>query len=44
MFVSVADDIDSMFIISHKPPLNIPYDSMITVTKGNDKISRIIRS
>lgn len=44
MFTSVADDIDSMFIISHKPPLNIPYDSIITIVKGNDKISEIMRS
>ena len=44
MFASVSEDIDSMFIISHKPPLNIPYDDILTITKGSDKISSIIRS
>lgn len=44
MFVSAADDIDSMFIISHKPPMNVPYDSILTVIKNDNKISSIIRS
>lgn len=44
MFISVAEDIDSMFVISHKPPMNIPYDSTLTIIKGSDKISYIMRS
>lgn len=44
MFVSVADDVDSMFVISHKQPDDIPYDSIMTVVKGSDKISTIMRS
>lgn len=39
MFSEVSSEIDSMFIISHKPEAEIPYDSIITVTKGSDRIS-----
>lgn len=42
MFSSVSSEIDSMFIISHKPDVEIPYDDIITVEKGTDRISHII--
>jgi len=42
MFSNVSSEIDSMFIISHKPNVEIPYDSTITVVKNNKRISEII--
>lgn len=44
MFISAADDIDSMFIISHMKLADIPFDSKLTIIKGSDKISKIMRS
>lgn len=41
MFSEISSEIDSMFIISHKPEAEIPYDSIITITKGKDRISTI---
>jgi DNA repair exonuclease SbcCD ATPase subunit len=41
MFFSVSSEIDSMFIISHKD-VGVSYDSVITVEKGKDEISRVI--
>ena len=37
-------DIDSVFIISHRPDLEIPYDSLVTVEKGEDGISRVFEN
>lgn len=41
MFSEVSSEIDSMFIISHKPDVDIPYDSIIRVVKGSDRLSRM---
>lgn len=41
VLTSVSSEIDSMFVISHKDT-NIGYDSMITVVKNKDRISKII--
>lgn len=41
VLTSVSSEIDSMFVISHKDT-NIGYDSMITVVKDKNRISKII--
>lgn len=41
MFSEVSSEIESMFVISHKPSVEIPYDSMMTVVKNSDRISKI---
>jgi len=37
MFLNLSLEIDSMFIISHKPQVEIPYDNLITVIKNEDR-------
>jgi len=37
MFLNLSLEIDSMFIISHKPLVEIPYDNLITVIKNEDR-------
>ena len=41
---SVSENVDSMFIISHKQPSDIPYDSVLTVVKNKNQISEILGS
>lgn len=42
-FVSTSfGDLESIFLISHRKDLDIPYDSEIRVVKGSDGISRIM--
>lgn len=40
---SEFDDIDSVFIISHRLDLEIPYDKIITVYKNNEGISGVLQ-
>lgn len=39
-----SPDINSLLIVSHKPDINIPSDSTLTVVKNSDQISRIMKS
>lgn len=41
MFTTVSSEIDSMFVISHKPAVEIPYDSQIMVIKDSSRVSRV---
>lgn len=38
---NVSSDIESMYIISHKSDLNIPYDNTLIVTKGSNQVSTV---
>lgn len=39
MFSKVSTEIDSMFVITHMPSVNLAYDITLVVTKEKDEIS-----
>ena len=41
LVTSEFSDVDSVFVVTHHSEIDIPYDTILSVIKGSDKISRI---